>query len=360
MDNSEKLSSNRSFLSFFSVKLLGAFNDSFIQAGFLAFVTYALLNTPEDSQTLVYLASGLFMIPVFLFSALAGELSDKYDKAALLRKVKIFEICIAVIMAVSFTISSSRGMLLGMFLAGVEASFFTPIRLSIVPFITGQDKLIAANSALESGSYVAKFAGTIAGIVAGASINIYFPILLLVLSTLGYLASRRIAPQEPADAQTVVHKMFLASTWSNLRYARHSRQVYLSLIGLAGAWCVTVTFMIQLSQIANNIFEGGFGNEVLSPLFLGPFCLGIGAGAAVASKVYKKEPINAFLPLSAVIEAGLMIYFTASRIQPVYGIHPFLSVDFQRHESGGYSFPDNLFCRNVHSSGNILSAEKLP
>lgn len=312
MDNSEKLSSNRSFLSFFSVKLLGAFNDSFIQAGFLAFVTYALLNTPEDSQTLVYLASGLFMIPVFLFSALAGELSDKYDKAALLRKVKIFEICIAVIMAVSFTISSSRGMLLGMFLAGVEASFFTPIRLSIVPFITGQDKLIVANSALESGSYVAKFAGTIAGIVAGASINIYFPILLLVLSTLGYLASRRIAPQEPADSQTVVHKMFLASTWSNLRYARHSRQVYLSLIGLAGAWCVTVTFMIQLSQIANNIFEGGFGNEVLSPLFLGPFCLGIGAGAAVASKVYKKEPINAFLPLSAVIEAGLMIYFTAS------------------------------------------------
>lgn len=45
MDKSNNLCSNRSFLSFFTVKLLGAFNDSFIQAGFLAFVTYALLNT---------------------------------------------------------------------------------------------------------------------------------------------------------------------------------------------------------------------------------------------------------------------------------------------------------------------------
>ena len=158
MDNSVKLTSNKSFLSFFSVKLLGAFNDSFIQAGFLAFVTYALLNTPEHSQTLVYLASGLFMIPVFLFSALAGELSDKYDKAKLLRNLKIFEICIAVIIAVSYFNSSEAGMLLGMFLTGVEASFFTPIRLSIVPFITGKDKLITANSALESGSYITKFA----------------------------------------------------------------------------------------------------------------------------------------------------------------------------------------------------------
>lgn len=310
MDKSNNLCSNRSFLSFFTVKLLGAFNDSFIQAGFLAFVTYALLNTPEQSQTLVYLASGLFMIPVFLFSALAGELSDKYDKTKLLSRLKIFEICIAAIMAVSFLTSSANGMLLGMFLAGVEASFFTPIRLSIVPFITGNDKLISANSALESGSYITKFAGTIAGIIAGATINVYFPIVLLILSSLGYIASRKIAPQEPADANTVVHKMFISSTWNNLKYARHSRPVYLSLLGLAGAWCVTVTFMIQLSQIANNIFVNEFGKEILSPLFLGPFCLGIGAGAAVASKVYRKEAINAFLPLSAVIEAGLMIYFT--------------------------------------------------
>lgn len=310
MDNSVKLTSNKSFLSFFSVKLLGAFNDSFIQAGFLAFVTYALLNTPEHSQTLVYLASGLFMIPVFLFSALAGELSDKYDKAKLLRNLKIFEICIAVIIAVSYFNSSEAGMLLGMFLTGVEASFFTPIRLSIVPFITGKDKLITANSALESGSYITKFAGTIAGIIAGASINVYFPVILILLSSLGFIAAKNIASQEPADASTVVHKMFIQSTWSNLKYARHSKQVYLSLLGLAGAWCVTVTFMIQLSQIANNIFVNGLGKEILSPLFLGPFCLGIGAGAAVASKVYKEESINAFLPVSAVIEAILMIYFT--------------------------------------------------
>lgn len=310
MDNPTPLSKNGNFLSFFSVKILGAFNDSFIQAGFLAFVTSALLsNSDTHSQNMVFLATGLFMIPVFLFSTMAGEVSDKYDKARLLKCIKLFEIGIAILISASYLLKSEAGMLAGMFFAGLEAAFFTPVRLSIIPFITGKGQLIQANSALESGSYIFKFAGTLAGIVAGATINPYFPLILLLLSSLGFFFASRMPSQKPADPESRVDLFFIRSAFANLKYVKYSRPVCLSLIGLAGAWCITVTFMVQLSQIAKNVYEGGIGQEILNPLFLGPFCLGIGAGAIAASRVYKKEPLNAFLPLSAVIEALLMTDF---------------------------------------------------
>ncbi len=310
MTKKQPLSQNKSFLNFLFLKYLGSCNDSFIQSGFLAFVTYALLSSPEHSQMTVFTATGLFMLPVFLFSALAGEIADRYDKTRLLRYLKIFEICIAVIITVSYFCHSETGMLIAMFLTGAEATFFTPIRLSIVPFLTDRSQLIAANSALESGSYLSKFAGTIGGIIAGATINGFFPLILLALSTLGLICAKRMENQEPADPETKIHKMFLLSMISNLKYAKHSKSVYLSLIGLAGAWCVTVTFMVQLSQIANSIYAEGAGREIISPLFLGIFCLGIGCGAAVASAVYKKETVNSYLPLSAVLAAVMMIIFT--------------------------------------------------
>ena len=330
MENQTPLSKNSSFLSFFSVKILGAFNDSFIQAGFLAFVTSALLsNSDTHSQNMVFLATGLFMVPVFLFSTMAGEISDKFDKARLLKCIKLFEICIALLISVSYLMKSEIGMLAGMFFTGVEAAFFTPVRLSIIPFITGKGQLIQANSALESGSYVFKFAGTISGIIAGATINPYFPVILLTLSSLGFFFASRMPSQKPADPETKVDLFFIRSAFANLKFVKHSRAVFLSLIGLAGAWCVTVTFMVQLSQVAKNIYTGSVGQEILNPLFLGPFCLGIGLGAIMASKVYKNQPLNAFLPLSAVIEAVLMtdfallLYFQTPLTPPVAAAETF-------------------------------------
>ncbi len=320
---------NRGFLSFFSVKLLAAFNDSFIQAGFMAFVSSALISTADSAQHMIFMATGLFMLPVFLFSALAGEMSDKYDKAKMLRYLKIFEIFIALVMGISFYTESVNGMLLGMFLAGVEASFFTPIRLSIVPFLTGKGSLIQANSALESGSYIFKFAGTMLGIVAGASINPWFPLALLVLSVLGFLSARMIPAQESSDPDAKVDKLFLRSTWTNLKYAKYSKQIFLSLMGLAGAWCITITFMIHLPEIAKTIFINGFGSQVLNYLFLGPFCLGIGVGAICAAKVYKKDPVNAYMPLCAVVEAlimtdfALQVLFHTPTVAPIGDISSF-------------------------------------
>jgi MFS family permease len=46
----------------------------------------------EESNTLVNIAAGLFILPFFLFSPIAGQLADKHEKSMLIRRIKLLEI----------------------------------------------------------------------------------------------------------------------------------------------------------------------------------------------------------------------------------------------------------------------------
>lgn len=69
----------RSFLSLYIAQYLGAFNDNFFRTAMATFVTYGMLSIPVQSKTVIVSAAvGLFMLPFFLFSALAGELAEYF------------------------------------------------------------------------------------------------------------------------------------------------------------------------------------------------------------------------------------------------------------------------------------------
>ncbi len=46
------------------------------------------------------------MLPYFLFSALAGQLADKYDKAMLARRIKLFDIAAMIFGVISLWLNN--------------------------------------------------------------------------------------------------------------------------------------------------------------------------------------------------------------------------------------------------------------
>src|SRR3954463_13928303 len=93
----------RRFLPFFCTQFLGAFNDNvYKNALIILFAFHAATLTTLSSGTLVNLCAGLFILPFFLFSATAGQIADKYDKARIIRYVKLFEIGIMAVGALGF------------------------------------------------------------------------------------------------------------------------------------------------------------------------------------------------------------------------------------------------------------------
>ena len=80
----------RRFLPFFGTQFLGAFNDNLFKNALIVLLTFHATSwTTLSPGVLANLAAGIFILPFFLFSATAGQLADKYDKAMLSRLVKL-------------------------------------------------------------------------------------------------------------------------------------------------------------------------------------------------------------------------------------------------------------------------------
>lgn len=75
-------------------------------------------------ELLANLAAGIFILPFFLFSATAGQMADKYDKAMLARLVKLLEMAIMGVAAAGFYLQSLTVLMIGLFLLGLHSTLF--------------------------------------------------------------------------------------------------------------------------------------------------------------------------------------------------------------------------------------------
>jgi MFS family permease len=92
MTTSTHLVRRRRFLPLFVTQLLGAFNDNLFKNALVFFVVYSVYDSDKAEANFSALSSFLFILPFFLFSALAGQLADMRDKARLIRFIKLAEI----------------------------------------------------------------------------------------------------------------------------------------------------------------------------------------------------------------------------------------------------------------------------
>ena len=98
-----RLLSTKRFAPLFLTQFLGAFNDNLFKNALIVLVTFQSAQwTSLRPEILANLAAGLFILPFFFFSATAGQLADKYDKAMLARLTKLLEIGIMIVAIAGF------------------------------------------------------------------------------------------------------------------------------------------------------------------------------------------------------------------------------------------------------------------
>src|SRR6478735_8646285 len=97
MLTSTHLLKQRRFLPLFATQLLNAFNDNLFKNAMVLFVVYSVYNSEAAEARFSAIASGLFILPFFVLSALSGQLADMRDKARIIRTVKLAEIGIMLV-----------------------------------------------------------------------------------------------------------------------------------------------------------------------------------------------------------------------------------------------------------------------
>lgn len=154
----------RRFAPLFAVQFLGAFNDNVLKFALLFLANFGVYAAaPEKAELLATLATGLFILPYFLLSALAGQLADTFDKSALIRAVKAAEVGIMTLALGGFWFQSVPVLLGCLFLMGVHSTIFGPVKYSILPQHLRENELMGGTGLIEAGTFLAILSGQLLG-----------------------------------------------------------------------------------------------------------------------------------------------------------------------------------------------------
>ena len=164
-----RLLGQRRFLPFYLTQFSGAFNDNLFKNALLLLITFSAGGLMGLSvNVVVNLAAFLFILPFFLFSGIAGEMADRYEKSRIIRNVKLAEIVIMAVAALGLWFGWYELLLVLLFLMGTQSTFFGPVKYAILPQVLADDELVGGNGLVGMGTFVAILLGTIAaGLLMG-------------------------------------------------------------------------------------------------------------------------------------------------------------------------------------------------
>ena len=313
MEKKEHLLSTRRFLPMFVTQFLGALNDNVYKQALLLVITYGWINQQSASvSTLNNLAALLFILPYFIFSATAGQIADKYERASLVRGIKILEIIIMLIGSAGFLLGHLWLLLLALFLMGTHSTFFGPIKYAILPEILKPNELMSGNALFQSGTSMAILIGMILGgaVISASDGNLlWISLTIVTIAVLGYFSSRFILKQNVTTPDLEIDWNFFRTSFQTIKYAKSIPLIYLVLLGNSWYWFYGATYLTQIPQLTQQNLHA---SENVVSLLLTFFSVGIGIGSLLCRRIGGTEVNLKMVPMGAIGLTVFALYLAAS------------------------------------------------
>ncbi len=289
----------RRFAPFFWTQFSGAFNDNLFKTALAILLTYAIsTGGGDDASLLVNLAAGLFIAPFFLFSPLAGQIADKYEKSALIRRIKLAEVSIMGTAALAWIMGWPYVLLALLFAMGAQSAFFGPVKYSLLPQHLESGELVGGNGMVEMGTFVAILLGTMTGglfMSLDGSRWLVAP-AVVAAALAGWRISRRIPAAPAADPDLAIDWNLIRGTRLTLAAARADRPVFLAIVGISWFWFAGAAYLTQLPLFARDVLHCEAG---IISLLLTLFSVGIAAGSLLCERLSGRQVNLGLIPLGA-------------------------------------------------------------
>jgi 1-acyl-sn-glycerol-3-phosphate acyltransferase len=292
----------RRFLPFFLTQFFGAFNDNLFRNALIVSVTYGASAAATEAGLLANAAQGLFILPFFLFSALAGQLADKYEKSRLIRQTRLAEVFVMLLAAVALYSGHVPTLLALVFLLGVLATIFGPLKYSLMPQHLRQSELVGGNALVDAGTFIAILIGTISGgllVPTESSGNANTPaaVAMVVIAVGTWLCARFIPRAEATDPALKINFNPLTSTWQMLKFAAQSRAILNSLLGISWFWLVGALLLAQLPAYSKEVLGG---DKTVFTLLLAAFSVGTALGSLACERLSGHKVEIGLVPLGSI------------------------------------------------------------
>lgn len=298
----------RRFGPIFTVQFLGAFNDNLLKFAMLFLANFGIYaSAPEQAKLLAAIATGLFILPYFLFSALAGQIADTLDKARLIRWIKGAEVAIMAVALVGFWTTSIPLLLTSLFLMGLHSTLFGPVKYSILPQHLRDDEVMGGTGLIEGGTFLAILGGQLlAGLIPPWEAGI----AAMGVALAGFAISFAIPPAPSIRGDHRIDWNLWRGTLEILGTAREGRGVWLSILGISWFFAAGAVLVSEFAPLVSGTLAA---KQEVATLFLIVFSVAIAMGSLLVNRLLKGEVSARYVPVSAlVLAAGLIDLWIAT------------------------------------------------
>jgi MFS family permease len=305
MQASLSLLGRRRFLPLFATQFLGAFNDNLFKSAMVILATYAIYNDETKEATFNAVAGGLFILPFFIFSALAGQLADSMDKARIIRFVKMAEVFIMIGGAAGLLLHNIPLLLAALFAMGVHSSFFGPIKYAVLPQHLRPDEVLGGTGLVEAGTYGAILLGTITGGLLGREHGEIAAGAVLIVALVGRWIGGMVpaAPPEPDAPPLKMDWHIIRASIRLVNATLHIPRLFLAIGAISFFWAMGAILAAQFPPLVKNVFHA---NEEVATLFLAIFSIGVAVGSVLINRLLAGRVLAKYSPAAA-IAMGLFV-----------------------------------------------------
>jgi MFS family permease len=319
MQDSIHLLRSRRFLPLFATQFLGAFNDNLFRTAMVLLVIYGIYGDATQEATFSAVAGGLFILPFFLLSALAGQLADAGDKAVIIRIVKTAEILIMIGGAAGLLLHNVPLLLAALTAMGVHSSFFGPIKYAILPQHLREDEVLGGTGLVEAGTYIAILGGTLLGGILvlqnpdGSFHAEWAAVGVLVVAVIGRISGGMVPPAPP-EAGAPPLKMdwhIVRASVTLVNATLHVPRLFLAIVSISFFWSMGAVLAAQFPPLVKNALDS---DQTVATLFLAIFSVGVAVGSIAVNRLLKGHVSAKFSPGSA-LAMGLFVLDLYRRVK---------------------------------------------
>ncbi|MEL7487975.1 MAG: MFS transporter, partial [Pseudomonadota bacterium] len=285
--SSAPLVAQRRFWPMWSAFTLGVFADNMLRQALLIGIPFGFIALPGVSAGVgVPIIGALFAVAMLTFSSIAGQVADKYETAAMLRRTKLVEVCIMAVAALGFLLNSGHLLVLALFAMGAQSAFFSPVRIGAMPKYFETNELIRANAFFSAGLFVAILSGlTIGGmLITHESGRTSVAGLLFGAAFIGWLFSRKAPPAAATAPDLKLDWNIFRQGREVLGYAFGSPGVVRPMLGFGLFYYISTFVTVFVTVYAPNALGA---DQNVTNIIMALFTFGAGVGAISASALAK-------------------------------------------------------------------------
>jgi len=279
---SDSLMTSRRFAPLFWCQFFSAFNDNFLKNALVFLILFRAGYDATTAGSLVTLTAAVFIGPFFFLSGLGGQLADRFDKAIMARWVKLVEIAVSALGVVGFWLHSVPIMFVTLFLFGVIATLFGPIKYGILPDHLKKEELPAGNALVEGATFMAILLGTIVGGLAAkeGTHPAYFGAMIVIFSLLCWGASLLIPRTGQGAPNLYVDPNIARSTGSLLKDLWFDKRLWWGSIVTSWFWLIGAVALSLLTPMVKGVLSN---TEEVVTAYLAVFSIAIAVGSLLAA-----------------------------------------------------------------------------